>query len=65
MEPAELHFAMLLQPHGPAPLSQDDHAWCSAIEAVVRDRHHTDCGVHVGKGRTAVPVLRRGALPAA
>src|SRR4051794_5284325 len=38
--PAELHLAMLLERRGPASLGPDDHAWCSAIEAVVRDRKH-------------------------
>jgi hypothetical protein len=63
MEPAELHLAMLLERRGPAGLSPDDHAWCSAIEAVVRDRDGIDCSVHVGNGRTAVPVLPRRAWP--
>ena len=47
---------MLLERGGPAGLSPDDHAWCSAIEAVVRDRHGIDCSVHVGNGGTAVAV---------
>jgi hypothetical protein len=64
-EPRELHLAMLLERDGPVGLSPDDHAWCSAIEAVVRDRHGIDCSVHVGNGRTAVPVLPRRAWPAA
>jgi hypothetical protein len=64
VEPAELHLAMLLERRGPAGLSPDDHAWCSAIEAVVRDRGGIDCSLHVGDGRTAVMVLGRRAWPA-
>lgn len=65
VEPAGLHLAMLLERRGPAGLSPDDHAWCSAIEAIVGDRNGVDCSVHVGNGRTAVPVLPRRAWPAA
>jgi hypothetical protein len=65
VEPAELHLAMLLERRGPASLGPDDHAWCSAIKAVVRDRNGIDWSVHVGNGRTAVPVLPRRAWPAA
>jgi hypothetical protein len=64
-EGVELHLAMLLERRGPAGLSPDDHAWCSAIESVVRDRSGIDCSVHVSNGRTAVAVLRRDAWPAA
>ena len=32
---AELHLAMCLERRGPAGPSPDDHAWCSAIEAVL------------------------------
>jgi|tagenome__1003787_1003787.scaffolds.fasta_scaffold20950319_5 hypothetical protein len=63
VEPADLHLAMLLERRGPAGLSPDDHAWRSAIEADVRDRHGIDCSVHVGNGRTAVPLLPRRAWP--
>ncbi|GAB3345447.1 hypothetical protein [Modestobacter lapidis] len=65
VEPAGLHLAMLLERRGPAGLSPDDHAWCSAIEAIVGDHNGVDCSVHVGNGRTAVPVLPRRAWPAA
>ena len=61
--PAALHLAMCLERRGPAGLSPDDHAWCSAIEAVIRDRCGIDCSVHVGNGRTAVPVLTRRRWP--
>lgn len=53
-EPGELHMAMLLERGGPAGLSPDDHAWCSAIEAVVGNRHGVDCSVHVRNGPAAV-----------
>ncbi|WP_029433158.1 hypothetical protein [Blastococcus sp. URHD0036] len=59
VEPSELHLAMLLERRGPAGLSPDDHAWSSAIEAVLRDRAGVDCSLHVGNGRTAVAVLPR------
>jgi hypothetical protein len=61
--PAVLHLAMLLERRGPAGLSPDDHAWCSAIETVIRDRGGIDCSLHVDDGRTAVPVLGRHAWP--
>jgi hypothetical protein len=64
-ELGEQHLAMLLQRGGPAGLSPEDHAWCSAIEGVVRDRHGIACNVDVGNGRTAVPVLPRRAWAAA
>ena len=59
----ELHLALLLERHGPAGLSPDDHAWCSAVEAVLRDGAGVDCSMHVGNGRTAVPVLVRRNWP--
>jgi hypothetical protein len=65
VDPAELHLAMLLERRGPAGLSPEDHAWCSAIEAIVRDHGGIDCSVHIGNGRTAVPVVARRAWPAA
>src|SRR3954462_7118931 len=61
--PDDLHLAMLLERRGPAGLSPDDHAWSSAIEAIVRDGSCIDCSLHVGNGRTAVPVLPRRAWP--
>ena len=64
VDPDELHLAMLLERRGPAGLSPDDHAWCSAVEAVLRDRAGVDCSLHVGNGRTAVPVLSRQQWPA-
>jgi hypothetical protein len=64
LEPGDLHLALLLERRGPAGLSPDDHAWCSAIEAVLGDRAGLDCSVHVGNGRTAVPVLPRRSWPA-
>ena len=63
VDPGELHLALLLERHGPAGLSPDDHAWCSAVEAVLRDRGSVDCSMHVGNGRTAVPVLPRRSWP--
>ncbi len=63
VDPGELHLALLLERHGPAGLSPDDHAWCSAVEAVLRDRAGLDCSMHVGNGRTAVPVLLRPSWP--
>lgn len=63
VEPGELHLALLLERHGPAGLSPDDHAWCSAVEALLRDRADLDCSLHVGNGRTAVPVLPRQSWP--
>ncbi|MGY1741144.1 MULTISPECIES: hypothetical protein [unclassified Blastococcus] len=59
VDPGGLHLAMLLERRGPAGLSPDDHAWSSAVEAVVRDRAGLDCSLHVGNGRVAVPVLPR------
>jgi len=64
VDPAGLHLALLLERHGPAGLSPDDHAWCSAVEAVLRDRDGLDCSMHIGNGRTAVPVLPRRLWPA-
>jgi hypothetical protein len=64
VEPAELHLAMLLERRGPAGLSPDDHAWCSAIEAILRDRKGIDCSVHIRNGRASVPVLPRRAWSA-
>jgi hypothetical protein len=64
VEPGELHLALLLERHGPAGLSPDDHAWCSAVEAVLRDRAGVDCSMHVGNGRTAVPIVLRRSWPA-
>lgn len=64
VDPGELHLALLLERHGPAGLSPDDHAWCSAIEAMLRDRAGLDCSMHIGNGRTAVPVLPRRSWPA-
>lgn len=63
VEPGELHLALLLERHGPAGLSPDDHAWCSAVEALLGDRAGLDCSMHVGNGRTAVPVLLRRSWP--
>src|SRR3954453_19605751 len=63
VDPAELHLAMLLERRGPAGLAPDDHAWCSAIEAIVREGNSIDCSVHVGNGRPAVPVVPRRAWP--
>lgn len=63
--PGDLHLALLLERRGPAGLSPDDHAWCSAVEALLRDRSGVDCSLHVGNGRTAVPVLPRRSWPAA
>jgi hypothetical protein len=63
VDPGDLHLAMLLERRGPAGLSPDDHAWCSAIEAVLRNRAGVDCSLHVGNGRTAVPVLPRRRWP--
>jgi hypothetical protein len=65
VEPAELHLALLLERRGPAGLSPDDHAWSSAIEAIFREHHGIDCSLHVGNGRTAVPVVPRHVWPAA
>lgn len=65
VDSAGLHLAMLFERRGPAALSPDDHAWCSAIEAVVRSRSGIDCSVHVGNGRRAVQVLARRGWPAA
>ena len=63
VDTGELHVALLLERHGPAGLSPDDHAWCSAVEALLRDRAGLDCSLHVGNGRTAVPVLPRRSWP--
>ena len=65
VDPDELHLALLLERHGPAGLSPDDHAWCSAVEALLRDRDGLSCSLHVGNGRTAVPVLPRRDWPTA
>jgi len=63
LDPGDLHVALLLERHGPAGLSPDDHAWCSAVEAVLRDRAGVDCSMHVGNGRAAIPVLPRRHWP--
>ena len=63
VDPGDLHLALLLERHGPAGLSPDDHAWCSAVEALLRDRSGLDCSLHVGNGRTAVTVLPRRSWP--
>ncbi|MBJ7453632.1 MAG: hypothetical protein JHC71_16345 [Blastococcus sp.] len=63
VDPGDLHLALLLERHGPAGLSPDDHAWCSAVEALLRDRAGLDCSMHIGNGRTAVPVLQRRSWP--
>ena len=63
VHPDELHLALLLERHGPAGLSPDDHAWCSAVEALLRDRAGLSCSLHVGNGHTAVPVLPRRDWP--
>ncbi|SEP28671.1 hypothetical protein [Trujillonella endophytica] len=63
VDPDELHLALLLERRGPADLSPDDHAWCSAVEAILRDRAGLDCSMHVGNGRTVVPVLPRAQWP--
>lgn len=63
VDPGELHLALLLERRGPAGLSPDDHAWCSAVEAVLRGRAGLDCSMHVGNGRAAVPVLPRRRWP--
>lgn len=59
VDPDDLHLALLLERRGPAGLSPEDHAWSAAVEAIVRDRAGVDCSMHVGNGRTAVPVLPR------
>lgn len=64
VDPGDLHLALLLERRGPAGLSPDDHAWSSAIEAVLRDRTGLDCSLHVGNGHTAVAVLPRQHWPA-
>lgn len=64
VDPGELHLAMLLERRGPAGLSPDDHAWSSAVEAILRHRLGLDCSLHVGNGRAAVPVLPRVRWPA-
>jgi hypothetical protein len=58
----DLHLAMCLERPGPA--NPDDDAWCAAIASIVRDRDGLDCSLHVGDGRTAVPVFHRSAWPA-
>jgi hypothetical protein len=63
VDASELHLAMLLERRGPAALSADDHAWHSAIEAIVRGRDGLDCSMHVGNGRTVVAVLSRQTWP--
>lgn len=63
VDPGELHLALLLERRGPAGLSPDDHAWCSAVDALLRDRAGVDCSLHIGNGRTAVPVLPRRSWP--
>lgn len=65
VDPGDLHLALLLERHGPAGLSPDDHAWCSAVEALLRDGAGFDCSLHIGNGRTAVPVLPRRSWPVA
>ena len=59
----DLHLAMHLERPGPRHATVDDDAWCAAIESIVRDRDGLDCSVHVGDGRTAVPLLPRRAWP--
>jgi len=61
--PADLHLAMCLERPGPA--TADDDAWCAAIESIVRERDGVDCSLHVGDGRTAVPLLPRRRWPEA
>jgi len=63
VHPSDLHLALLLERRGPAGLSADDHAWVSAVEAILRARDGLDCSMHVGNGRTAVPVLPRRSWP--
>ncbi|MGY1753832.1 hypothetical protein [Blastococcus sp. SYSU D01042] len=63
VDPSGLHLALLVERRGPAGLSADDHAWVSAVEAILRDRDGLDCSMHVGNGRTAVPVLLRRSWP--
>ncbi|MPQ96454.1 hypothetical protein GB931_00650 [Modestobacter sp. I12A-02628] len=63
VDPDELHLAMCLERRGPAGPSPDDHAWSSAVEAVLRGGVGIDCSLHVGNGRTAVAVLGRADWP--
>jgi len=63
-EGAGLHLAMCLERPGPATSTPDDAAWSAAVESVVRVRAGLDCSLHVGDGRTAVPLLPRLGWPA-
>ena len=60
----QLHLAMCLERPGPPTPTPDDEAWCAAVTSIVRDRDGLDCSLHVGDGRTATPLLPRGAWPA-
>ena len=63
VEPAELHLALCLERRGPAGLGPDDHAWATAVEAILRGRDGLDCSLHIADGRDCVPVLPRAAWP--
>jgi hypothetical protein len=63
VDDAQLHLALCLERPGPPTPTPDDEAWCAAIESIVRERDGLDCSVHVGDGRTAVPLLPRPAWP--
>ncbi|QXG76742.1 hypothetical protein KUM42_04100 [Modestobacter sp. L9-4] len=64
VDDADLHLATCLERPGPPTPTPDDEAWCAAIESIVGGRGGLDCSVHVGNGRTAVPLLPRGSWPA-
>ncbi|SCX56531.1 hypothetical protein SAMN03159343_3440 [Klenkia marina] len=60
----DLHLALYLQRPGAAGPLPEDHAWAAAAGAVLRVRERVDCSLHVGDGRTAVPLLPRSSWPA-
>ena len=65
VDDAELHLATCLERPGPPTPTPDDEAWGAAIESIVRGHGGLDCSLHIGNGRTAVPLLPRGSWPAA
>ncbi|MCZ2830791.1 hypothetical protein O2W14_18275 [Modestobacter sp. VKM Ac-2986] len=63
IDEAGLHLATCLERPGPPTPTPDDEAWCAAIESILRGRDGVDCSMHVGDGRTAVPLLSRRTWP--
>lgn len=59
--PEHVHLALYLE--RPGPIRPDDHAWATAVEAVLRVRNGVDCSLHVGDGRTATALLPRTTWP--